>query len=248
MSKHKKKGNNLYPLQKRIVLNLSNNGPQNINQTFKKMKTQSYEPSYKPINIAFHSLQEKGILTKVNSDSDKYKGRQYPKFWLTEQGILTALKEGASPTDLLIQTRKVYPDNQILQYFLEMAPNLSQNIITITLTALKNKGKLEPSDLGAIFATQMETNTTLDKFTNALETLKKYPKEHENFKKQIALMRKNLAKVAKIINNPEGVRAIIANLQTTDAYGNHEKSKHKENARARPSKPAVNSYQQNIQP
>jgi hypothetical protein len=231
MSKHRKKGNSLHPLQKKIVLNLSKNGPQNIHETFKKMKTQSYEPSYKPTNIAFHSLQEKGILTKVKSDSDKYKGRRYPKFWLTEQGILTALNEGASPKDLLTQSRKVYPDNQILQCYLEMAPNLNPNIVTITLTALKNKGKLEPSDLGAIFATQMETDTTLDKFTNALETLKKYPKEHENFKKQIALIQENLAKAVEIINKPEEVEQFIANLQTTDAHGNGEKSKHKEKLR-----------------
>jgi hypothetical protein len=228
MSKYKKKGNNLHPLQKKIVLYLSKNGPQNIHHTFMKMKTQSYEPSYKPTNIAFHSLEEKGILTKVNSDSDKYKGRQYPKFWLTELGILTALNEGVSPADLLIQSRKVYPDNQILQYFLEISPNFNTNIVTITLTALKNKGKLEPSDLGAIFATQMETDTTPDKFTNALETLKKYPKEHENLKKQIALIQENLAKAAEIINKPEEVKQLIANLQTTDAYGNHEKSKHEE--------------------
>jgi len=228
MSKHKKKGNNLHPLQKKIVLSLSKNGPQNINRTFIKMNTQSYKPSYKPTNVAFHSLQEKGILTTVKSDNDRYKGRQYPKFWLTELGILTALNEGASPADLLIQSRKVYPDNQILQYFLEISPNFNTNIVTITLTALKNKGKLEPSDLGAIFATQMETDTTPDKFTNALETLKKYPKEHENFKKQIALIQENLAKAAEIINKPEEAKQFIANLQNTDAHGNDEKSKHKE--------------------
>jgi hypothetical protein len=82
-----------------------------------------------------------------------------------------------------------------------MVPNFSRDIVRSALTVFKNKGKLEPSDLGAIFATQMETDTTLDKFTNALETLKKYPKEHEYFKKQIILMQKNFTRSAKSIDD-----------------------------------------------
>jgi hypothetical protein len=194
MSKRKKKGNNLHPLQKKIVLNLSKNGPQTINKTVKSMKKFSYKPSY----IAFKSLEEKGVLTKVRTKP--WHGNQFPEFWLTDIGILTALIEGASPTDLLTQTKEVYPNNQMLQYFLEIIPNFNPDIVRIALTALKNKGKLEPVDLGTIFFTQMDTNATHDKFANALEIMKKYPKEHKHFKQQITQMRKNFNILSKIIN------------------------------------------------
>ena len=193
MSKHKKEGNSLHPLQKQIVLHLSKSGPDTINNTVKNIKH-----SYKPSWTAFNSLEQKGLLTKVRTKP--WHGRQFPKFWLTDIGILTALIEGASPADLLTQSRQVYPNSQMLQYFLEIIPNFNPDIVRIALTAFKNKGKLEPVDLGTIFFTQMDTDTTYDKFANALEIMEKYPKEHKRFKEQLTLMRKNFNRLSKIIN------------------------------------------------
>ena len=99
MSRRESEGNNsLHPLQKAIVLSLSKHGPQTMNKTVKKMNKQSYKPSH----TAFKSLEKKGILTKVRTKL--YHGNQFPEFWLTPVGILTALIEGASATDLLTQT------------------------------------------------------------------------------------------------------------------------------------------------
>jgi hypothetical protein len=192
MSKHKKQSNTLPPLQKKIVLYLAKTGPQTINQTAKKIKH-----SYKPSWIAFNSLEEKGIVRK--GKTKEYRGNKYPLYWLTEEGVITALIEKASPTDLLAKTKEVYPNNQMLQYGLEMAPNLNLDIFRIFLTALKNKGTLEPVDLGTIFFTQMQTDMTLEKLVKALETMKKYPKEYKHFREQISQIQENLNKIAKMI-------------------------------------------------
>lgn len=194
MTKQKKKGNNLHPLQKEIVLNLSKNGPQTINKTVKNIKKYSYKPSWN----AFNSLEEKGLLTKVKTKP--YHGRQFPEFWLTDIGILTALIEGASPTDLLTQSKEVYPNSQELQYFLRIIPNFNPDIIKIILTDLKNKGKLEPTTLTTIMFTQADSNATYDKFANALEIMKEYPKWYKDFKEYLTVWRKNLNKLSKIIN------------------------------------------------
>jgi hypothetical protein len=192
MSKHKRQGNTLPPLQKKIVLHLAKTGPQTINQTVKKIKH-----SYKPSWTAFNSLEKKGIVRK--GKTKEYRGNEYPLYWLTEEGVITALLEGASPIDLLTKTKEVYPNNQMLQYGLEMAPNLNLDIFRIFLTALKSKGTLSPVDLGTIFFTQMDTDTTFEKLVKALETMKKYPKEYKHFKEQISRIQENFSKLAKII-------------------------------------------------
>jgi hypothetical protein len=192
MSKHKKQSNTLPPLQKKIVLYLAKTGPQTINQTAKKIKH-----SYKPSWIAFNSLEEKGIVRK--GKSKEYRGNAYPLFWLTEEGVVTALVEGASPIDLLTKTKEVYPNNQILQYGLEMAPHLNRDIFRILLTALKSKGTLEPADLGTIFYIQMDSDPSFERLIKALETMKKYPKQYKHFKEQVSRIQDNFGKLAKII-------------------------------------------------
>jgi hypothetical protein len=77
----------------------------------------------------------------------------------------------------------------MLQYGLEMAPNLNRDIFRIflrSIDALKSKDTLEPVDLGTIFFTQMDTDTTFKKLFKALETMKKYPKEYKHFKEQFS--------------------------------------------------------------
>jgi len=53
------------------------------------------------------------------------------------------------------------------------------------------------SSLGLLSA---RADTTYDKFANALEVMKKYPKEHKRFKEQLTLMRRNFNRLSKIIN------------------------------------------------
>ena len=192
MSKHEKQSSILPPLQRTIVLHLAKTGPQTINETVKKIKH-----SYKPSWTAFHSLEKKGIVRK--GKTKEYRGNEYPLYWLTEEGVIAALIEGALPTDLLTKTKEVYPNSQNLQYGLEMAPHLNRDIFRILLTTFQSKGKLEPVDLGTMFFTQMETDTTLEQMVKTVETMKKYPKEYQRFKELLSRMQEHFDKLAKIL-------------------------------------------------
>lgn len=192
MSKPKRKGDSLPSLQKRIVLNLAKNDPQTINETVEKIRSH-----YKPSWIAFGSLQEKGIIKKI--DAKTYRGREYPRFWLTDEGVVVAMIEGAPPKDLLQKVEQLYPNNEILQYCLEIGPKLSREVFRIGLTAIRNKGKLEPIDMATILLTQAETNTHIEKFKEAMGILKKYPKEHRRLKEQVERMLKELAIIENML-------------------------------------------------
>lgn len=192
MSKGKRKGSTLPPLQKLIVIHLSNAGPQTINETVKKI-----QHSYKPSWVAFNNLEKKGIIKK--SGMKEYRNQEYPLFWLTEEGVILALIEGASPIELLTTTKQVYPENQVLQFGLEMAPHLDVEIFRYALTTVRTKGKLEPADIVYIMITPMQTDTTMEKFIQALEAYRKYPKQYKQFKQKIAEMQENFNKLVKEI-------------------------------------------------
>ena len=184
----KEKSDNLHPLQKLVVLHLSKSGPQTINKTASDIK-HHYKPSY----IAFKTLEKKGIIRKAKIT--EVKGRKFPLYWLTEEGLILALTEGASSTNLLKKTKEIYPNNKVLQLGLEMAPHINVRTFKVALTALRTKGKLEPADLISIMITQMETDAPMKTFIQALETFRKYPKEYEQFKQDITQIRENFNKL-----------------------------------------------------
>lgn len=192
MSKNKRESNTLPPLQRLIVIHLSKTGPQTINETVKKIKH-----SYKPSWIAFTNLEKKGIIRK--GKMKEYRNQKYPLFWLTEEGVIAALTEGVSSTDLLEVTKQIYPDKQMLTLALEMAPYLNPNIFKIALTTLKTKGKLEPTDLISIMIMQMQIDTPMTAFIQALQILRSHPKEYEQFKQKITQTRENFSKLSEII-------------------------------------------------
>jgi hypothetical protein len=192
MSKPKHKGDNLPPLQKRIVLNLAQNNSRTINETVRNVGSH-----YKPSWIAFKSLEEKGLIKKISKKH--YRGREYPEFWLTVEGVLVAMLEGASSSGLLNRVNEVYPENKILQYCLEIGPKLNPEVFRIGLSALKNKGTLEPIDLTTIMLTQMQTETSEKTVKEALKILKKYPLEHNRLKKQLSETRADLDQIEEMI-------------------------------------------------
>jgi hypothetical protein len=192
MSERKSKGDNLPPLQKRIILNLAQNNPQTINETVGKISSH-----YKPSWIAFKSLEQKELIKKV--DTKAYRARYYPRFWLTMEGVLVAMLEGVPASSLVDRVRTIYPENKILQYTLAMAPFINKEVFRVGISALKSKGKLEPTDMAKIMLTQMETDTSAKTIKEALQILKMYPQEHRRLKKQFSEMRVNLEKIEKMI-------------------------------------------------
>ncbi len=193
MSRQLWKGNNLPPLQKKIVLCLAEKGPQTINETVQNIKHH-----YKPTWIAFNSLEKKGLIRKINSKI--YRGRQYPQFWLSEEGIILSLVEGASKEALLEKVEAFYPDNRNLHAFLDFASIFNPEIWKIAYYSIKRKGKLEPVDLAMIMVTQMESDANLEKVKEGLTKLKKYPEILESFKKLV----EGLDKVKELVSEVLG--------------------------------------------
>jgi len=192
MSKIAYKGDRLHPLQGRIVLNLAKNSPQTINKTAKKIKSH-----YKPSWIAFKSLERKGLISKVNTMN--YCGIQYPQFWLTDEGVVVAMLEGASPEILLKKVSEVYPKNEILRYCLEIGPKLNPEVFRIGLAAVRSKGKLEPIDVTTILLAQMQKNISIEDFKEIMNVLRKYPKEYSSLKVQFGKMSKDLDQLKELI-------------------------------------------------
>jgi hypothetical protein len=187
------KKNQLLPsLQKRIILNLAKNKPQTINETAKAIKGH-----YKASWLAFKSLTQKGLVQEVGIK--EYRKRNYPTHWLTDEGVVVALFEGADPETLLKKTREIYPENQSLLYYLEIAPKLNPKVLEIGYSAVKTKGKLEPIDLATIMLTQMQTETSIQDFWKTVAILKNYPKQYKSFKKQVEQMLENLSQLNESI-------------------------------------------------
>lgn len=69
---------------------MATKGSKNINETAKEMKAH-----YKSVHTAFYSLEEKEMIVPVGKMS--YRGQNYDTFWLTGNGILKAMLEGADP-------------------------------------------------------------------------------------------------------------------------------------------------------
>jgi len=172
-------------------------------QTINEIKTNipllklAHVAHYKPTWLAVKSLGQKGLIQKVGAK--EYRGRKYPTYWLTDEGVLVALIEGANPETLLKKTKEIFPENQILLYCLEIAPKLNLEVFEIGYLAVKAKGKLEPIDLATILFTQMQTGTSIQTFREAIEILKKYPKQYKSFKERVEQMFENLRRLKETI-------------------------------------------------
>ena len=201
MSNRKTKGNKLPPLQRKVVLCLAHKGPQTINEIKTNIPRLEFLLTrvchYKPTWLAVKWLRQKRLVKKVGIK--EYRGRKYPRYWLTSEGVMAALIEGANPETLLNKTRKIYPKNEILQYSLEIAPKLNPKVFKIGYSAIRSKGKLEPVDLATILFTQMQTETHIQTFKETIEILRRYPKEFRSFKEQVERMVENINRLKEMI-------------------------------------------------
>lgn len=136
-------------------------------------------------------------LTK-ETDVKTYRGREYPQFWLTDNGVLIALAEGANPDHLLELTKQIYPDNQTLACYLEVLSKMNPDIIRIAYSALQTKGKLEPADVINIILTGTPSKTSDKQQKEIIDTLKAYAKEYDLFKKRMNKILESLDKLKEM--------------------------------------------------
>lgn len=181
MSKPTIKSDNLHPLQKIIVLHLAENEPQTINQT-----VVAISKSYKPTWIAFNSLEKKNLITKTGTKS--YRGRDYPRHWLTDEGMIMALMEGANADRLLEQTKILYPDSKIIHSFLEITPFIHPQVMRLTYSTVKEKGKLGFAEVATLYISQAAIGMDFETAKKFALTLKKYPEEYSKLRMAVQLM------------------------------------------------------------
>ena len=178
----------LPPLQKRILLCLAESHPRSRYDTVKAIKGH-----YKSVWTAFDSLEEKGIILKVNFD--EYRGRTHPMFWLTTAGVFIALIEGTSPKTLLKKTLEIYPENKLLQCIVEVSTILGTDMYKIGYLAVLSKGKLEKDDASAMLGAQIQKELSLEQIKDLISIMKKYPEQFGDFKEQTDHALENLKKV-----------------------------------------------------
>ena len=200
MTKQKPKGNKLPPLQSKVVLCLARKGNQTkneINTNIPLLKL-AKKAHYKPTWVAIKSLTKKGLIQEVGTKHRR--GQNYPKHWLTEEGIFVALIEGANPETLLNKTRKIFPKNEALLCYLDIAPKFNPKIFEIAYSAVKTKGKLEPIDVATMLFTQMQTEATIETLRELMEILrKKYPKLYNSTKENIEKISQTLNQLKETI-------------------------------------------------
>ncbi len=110
-----------------------------------------------------------------------------------------ALLEGAPSQDLLDKTLEAYPDDEVLQCALEMAPFTGVEGYRIGLSAVLAKGRLEESDAATIMMTQMEKDLSPEQVNQVLELLKKHPAQYKELDKQIEQLTKLMHRMKKLI-------------------------------------------------
>ena len=181
-------GEFLAPLQKRIFLHLAQNDPQTIYETVKAIKGH-----YKSSWNAFNALKKKSLIQTVTLKN--YRGRDYPRFWLTESGAMLALCEGVTQKTLIDRTLEIYPENKDLLCVLETVPILGQNAFDIAYLAVLRKGKLQPSDITAIYGAQIQSPFSPEQTKQISEVLKKYPELYQRCKDRVKLTLENLKKL-----------------------------------------------------
>ena len=182
MSKQKTDGSILPPLQNRILLCLAQGGLQTINEVTKNIPRLrlSQVCHYKPTWLAFKSLKKKGLINEVGMKH--YRGRAYPQFWLTEEGVLTAYSEKASGERLLELVKQIYPTNERLACYFDVLMKLNPAVMEIWRSSMISHIGL---DLAAIVLAEAQNENREKSLKTIIETLRSYPREYEFFKKNV---------------------------------------------------------------
>ena len=166
-----------------------------IHETATALKTLLFATT--TVTVSAARALKKGLIKKT--DLKIYRNREYPRFWLTQGGIFVALVEGGDATNLLQNTLKSYPNDKTLQCCLELSPLLGLEGFKIALSAIKDKGKLDDSDMMKIFLAHAQKEVSVKQFRKLIEILKRYPKEYYRTKKNLSQINKVLTKLESLI-------------------------------------------------
>jgi hypothetical protein len=180
----------LHPLQQSMLLCLAASGPQTINETAKAISGH-YRSSWN----AMKALKEKGLIAENGLKT--HHGREFPRFWLTELGILIALREGAKPETLLRKTRQMYPENKDLHFLIEVIPILDPNVLDPAYVTLMDNREIELSDKISVLFAQVQIGLSSDQKKRFNAVLKRYPKANQLVADFVQSVQKDLKKLAE---------------------------------------------------
>jgi hypothetical protein len=192
MSKKKSESHILPPLQRKIILHLAKEGAQTKNEIASGVST-----SYKPTWTAFNSLQKKKLIKETTLKT--YRGQTYPQYWLTDDGALIALAEGADSKHLLGMAKQIYPEDQRLACYLEVLPKVNLDIIRVVYS-ITHKGRFELDELLNLLLIGSATEKDDQSFEETVDTFKAYPDEFNAFKKRMDHIMEGLDKLKEFIN------------------------------------------------
>jgi len=191
-SEHKSKleirSDKLPPLQRLIILHLAKSEPQTINET-----VTAIEKSYKPTWSAFNSLEKKKLIGKAGVK--EYRNREYPVYWLTGEGIIAAMLEGADKSLLLEESKRVFPNEEIVHCFVEVIYT-NPKVVQLAHNVVKNKGTIEFADLLTVLVADA-TSEDVDTMKKLVVVLKKYPEMYEQAKILIRQMMEQLGQLVR---------------------------------------------------
>jgi hypothetical protein len=191
MTKPTSKSNRLPRLQRGIVLHLAKSKPQTINET-----ATALSKSYKPAWVAFGSLEKKKLIRKAGMK--EYRSRKFPAYWLTDEGIVTAMLEGANRTFLLKESKRLFPDAKILHCFLEVIQHMNPMMMQLAGNVIKNKGTMDFADLMTILISDTNYEIDAEIMKKIVAVLKKYPAEYEQAK---ILIQQMIEKLSQLISD-----------------------------------------------
>jgi hypothetical protein len=184
----KPEGYSLHKLQRMILLHLAENEPQTVNETSIKI-----DKSYKPTSTAFKTLEKMNLITETKIKN--YRNRKYSEFWLTDEGIVLAILEGANQEKMSKQTQELRPDDKALHLFLDIAPYIDRQIIEMTYSSVKESGELDFMNVMNVLFLQAPTEMDMENAKKLSVALKKYPEEYKILKQAKKFIIKQLNQI-----------------------------------------------------
>jgi hypothetical protein len=181
----------LTPLQKELLLSLAVNKPQTKNEAVRAIGG-----NYRSGWDALKELENKNLIKAVSQKF--YRGREYPRYWVTENGILLALSEKTKLGILLRRTQEIYPENRNLQFLIEAIPILGETAFNMVRLAVAANGKIDQNDLISIFAAQKKLDDEELGRYNLI--LKKYPERYKQHADYIKRVSKNLKDLSEMFD------------------------------------------------
>jgi len=148
---------------------LAKQGLQTINET-----AQNTSSHYKATWTAFKSLKKKGLIKKQNVK--EYRSRKYPQYWLTMDGLVAALKNGADLHKAKENMQDVLGKHESIDLFFELAVALGKRNLPrfANLFELTEQGEFKLTKLPTMRSSRAK---------KILKIVKKYPMFRKGVKK-----------------------------------------------------------------